>query len=312
MNRHLLRRIALSIGAAALLPFAVGAAAPPEDDTTASDGSSTADATALEVGDVVVIGETSGETSGDDGQASATAVEVGGETVAGGEQSEPGTNEGELVGTGETPLGEVSVAPHEATVEDDGSTSSSAALAEVTVVDEDTAHVEVLGSESQTSSSGSSSHSDGVRADLGDGALDTHVLHAESSSDGDAGSAVAIVNDDGIVTDEQTDGALCPLDLDPLLVVDIVCANAAAEDGAGEADVLDGAIGDGALPLGASTTEVNAAPADTSDVSPDDGPVAAPADEPGSLPRTGLSVLALLGIATGSIGSGVALRRRIG
>ena len=324
MNRTLLRRLTVSLGAAALLPFALGAAAPtdaPDSSVTAAatedagdaaesdaeQDSSTASATALEVGDVVVIGETSGETRGGDGQSSATAVEVLDQSVSGGEQSGPGTDEGELVGTGETPLGSVSVAPYEATVEEDGSTSSSASLAEVVLVDRETAHVRVLGTDSQTSPSGGSSHSDGARVNLGDEALDAHVLHAASDSEGERGSAVAVLNDNGVVTDEQTDGVLCPLDVDPLLVADVVCAAAAA--GGAQADVVDGAVADGALPLGASTTDVAAAP-DASGVSPDAGPTAAPASDDGSLPRTGLSVLALLGLGTASIGSGVALKRR--
>ena len=321
MNRTLLRRLTVSMGAAALLPFALGAAAAPESpettvaaedtgdtaDSTADQEGSTAGATALEVGDVVVIGETSGQTSGGEGESSATAVEVLDQNVSGGEQSEPGTNEGELVGTGETPLGSGSVAPYEATVEEDGSTSSSASLAEATLVDEETAYVRVLGTDSQTSPSGASSHSDGAQVDLGDGALDAHVLHAASDAEGESDSAVALVNGNGVVTDEQADGVFCPLDLDPLLVADVVCATSAA--GAAEADVVDGAIGDGALPLGAVTTDVTAAP-DASGVSPDEAPTAAPATEDGSLPRTGLSVLALLGIGTASIGSGVALKRR--
>ena len=313
MNRTLLKRIAVSVGAAALVPLTVAAAPGPDTGTDAGTTGSTAEATALQVGDVVVIGQTSGSTDGDDGEASATALEVGGQEVSGGEQTEPGTNEGELVGTGETPLGRVSVAPHEATVEEDGSTSSSASLAEVVLVDEETAYVRVLGSDSQTSPSGSSGHSDGVQANLGDGALDAHVLHALSGSEGDAGSAVAVVNDNGVVTDEQAAGVFCPLDLDPLLTADVVCA--AADGSTAQADVADGSVGDGALPLGASTTTVNAAPAgpsDSTDVSPDT--VAAPdsSDDTGSLPRTGLSVLALLGIGTASIGSGAALKRRRG
>lgn len=324
MNRTLLRRLTVSMGAAALLPFSLGAAAPPETPETpetnvaaedagdtaesdASQDSSTASATALEVGDVAVVGETSGETRNGEGESSATAVEVLDQTVSGGEQSEAGTDEGELLGTGETPIGRVSVAPYEATVEEDGSTSSSAALAEVVLVDEETADVRVLGTTSETSPSGSSSHSDGAQVNLGDGALDAHVLHAASDSEGERGSAVAVLNDNGVVTDEQTDGVLCPLDLDPLLVADVVCS--ASATGSAEADVVDGAIGDGALPLGVATTDVTAAP-DASGVSPDDGPTAAPAGDDGSLPRTGLSVLALLGIGTASIGSGVALKRR--
>lgn len=310
MNRTYLRRLVVTLGAAALLPAAAGAALAQDVDSSVEESTSTAEATALEVGDVVVIGQTSGQTTGDDGESSATAVGVGGETVSGGEQSEPGTSEGELVGTGETPLGEASVAPYEATVEEDGSTSSSASLATVVLVDEDTVYVRLLGSDSQTSPTGSSGHADGAQVTLGGSALDAHVLHALSSSQGDAGAAVVVLNDNGVVTDEQADGAFCPLDAEPLVDADVVCA--ATSDGVAEADVVDGAALDGNLPLGAATTDVQAAPGgdagDTGDVAPDAAP---PADRTDTLPRTGLSVLALLGIATGSIGAGTALKRGI-
>jgi hypothetical protein len=324
MNRSLLRRTLVLLGAAALLPFGASAAIAQDATTEATGSTATAEATALQVGDLVVIGQTSGKTAEGEGQATATAIAIFGETVSGGEQSEAGTNEGELIGTGETPLGEVSIAPYSATVEEDGSTSSSAALARVVLIDEDTVYVRVLGSDSETSAAGSSrGHSDGAQVRLGGDQLDAHVLHAEASSDGESDSAVAVINDNGIITDEQTGGVFCPLDISPLLIADIVCAAADAATGEAGAGVAEGSLGDGALPLGAATTDVTGGTAadddadDESDVADDapppagdDAPAPAPADDSGALPTTGLSALGLLGVALGSIGSGAALRRR--
>jgi hypothetical protein len=351
MQRRRIRKLAV-LGTALLLPGVVAAAPAPTSSltdatsaVTAQDGSggtqttsSQAEATALEVPGVITVGKTSGDSSGD-GDSSATALALGGQTVSGAEQSGSGEQSGELGGTGETPLGELSVAPYDTKVDDDGSTSSSASLAKATLIDENTLTVNVLGSDTSTSPDGAHAHSDGARVTAGGDALDLHVLHAEADSNGDSDSAVAVINGNGVITDEQTGGVFCPLDISPLIVTNIVCASA-QDSGGAVGDVLDGsALADNLQFTGVKSEAAPPAEETGGNEGGDNGgnnggneggnnggadngggneggvegshaPLPAPAPDEGTLPFTGSPILALFAGALASIGSGEALRRR--
>lgn len=288
--------------------------------TAAAADDSEAGATAVNLVDQVVISETSATTEGD-GAASAEPLKLGGETVVGGTQEGAGEQSGELAGTGENEQGELTVAPWQTTVSEDES-SGSAAVAHGRLGDTSSdqyAEVTVLESHSHATSDGSRASTTGARIDLG-GQLMLQLLHAETTSEGDGSSALAIVNGEGIGTSEQFAGQ-CRIPAEPL--VDLLCLYARAHSGdtelpedAGDAGVADIVALDGNIT--ADLFQVTAAPAVGDDTTPEDQPPGAPNDDgdvpgdpevqPRTLPRTGGGA-ALLPWALGLIGAGAGMDR---
>lgn len=310
MNRRKLATFLTTVPLAALALLAGPTAALADD--------SEAGATAVNVADQVVISSTSASTQ-DDGSASATTVAVGGETVVGGTQEGEGEQSGEIVSTGDNEQGEATVGSWETTVTEDESHARTA-VADGRLGDTESdqyATVTVLESESTATEDGSSSSTTGARVDLG-GQLMLELLHAETSSDGEGGSALAIVNDEGIGTSEQAGGA-CEIPADPL--AHLLCLYANEDSGdveipedAGDAGVANLVAGDGALT--GRLFQASAAPAeDDTEVLGDevagqgDGTAAAPASSgSGTLPLTGGGLgAALLGL--GMIGAGTGIER---
>lgn len=303
--------------ALAALPLAVASVA-------ATDGDSSSEAEALNVNDQIVVSSTSATTEGD-GSANATAIELGGETVSGGSQEGEGSSSGELGGTGETQLGSVSVAPWRAEVDGEGNAESEAHAARVTVIDEDTAYVEVLSARSTATHEGSESESAGATIDLGDGQFHAILLHAYSNSKGEGGAALADINGNEIGSDEHFDGG-CELPADPLLRLVCVYADETGEgaigaDNDGTAGVIDVAAlddnikGDGfqssATETPAGDTEVlagapNEPAEDDGEGAPNDVTTASAPTGRDALPLTGGGIgLALMGLAAMLGGEGL-------
>ncbi|HET7720759.1 MAG TPA: hypothetical protein VFK43_12380, partial [Acidimicrobiales bacterium] len=171
--------------AAALLGVALvqPAVALAQEAPSAGDGS--AEAVAAEVDGVVAAGETSARSGANDAEAEANALSIGGEPPSEqfggkvGPTSEDSDADGSLIDTGDTPLGRLRVTPWEArTRKSDGgcrTATGRAAVARLTLLSPEVAHVNVLQSESNAAHCGSSSRgkafSDGATVDLGDGAL---------------------------------------------------------------------------------------------------------------------------------------------
>lgn len=312
MNRRKLSTFLAAVPLAALALVAGPVAA-------VADEHSESGATAVNVADQVVISSTAASTE-DDGSADATVVEVGGETVIGSTQEGEGSQSGEAFTTGENDQGELTIAPHESTVTEDESYARTA-VADGRLGDEESdqyATVTVLESESHATDDGSSSSTTGARIDLG-GQLMLELLHAETTSDGDGSSAVAYVNDEGILTSEQFEGQ-CEIPADPLAHLLCLYAEAyAGEDGlpegAGDAGVLDATLADGNLTAGLFQASADAGDGTAggedeqvlSDelAADDEGTAGAPS---GTLPMTGGGLSAAL-LGLGMLGAGAGLQR---
>lgn len=213
---------------------------------------SEAHAVALQIEEVLTIGETAAKSGESEGTASANALAVGGNPLVAGEtggtQSSEGTSEGALIelepGALKDGGTDVEVTPYDLSVKGDKA-DSRAALARVGV--QEVVRVDVLQSESHTTysrgkSTGTSS-SDGVHlcviGDCQNGSgLEIVVLHSESASEGKGGSHVLRLNDVTVLTDEQigTANEACGLTLgqnaDPVLFLQALCASAAGGEGA--------------------------------------------------------------------------------
>lgn len=316
MNRRKLSTFLAAVPLAALALLAGPVAA-------VADEHSESGATAVNVADQVVISSTAASTE-DDGSADATVVEVGGETVIGSTQEGEGSQSGEAFTTGENEQGQLTIAPHESTVTEDESYARTA-VADGQLGDEESdqyATVTVLESESRATDDGSSSSTTGARVDLG-GQLMLQLLHAQTTSDGDGSSAVAYINDEGILTSEQVDGQ-CEIPADPLahllcLYADAYAGEDGLPEGAGDAGVLDATLADGNLTAG--LFQVTADGGDGAAAGEDEGEgdevlsdelaaddedtAAAPS---GTLPLTGGALSAAL-LGLGMLGAGAGLNR---
>jgi hypothetical protein len=237
--------VALAAGGA---PFAWGAdqtvyvPAPPSE----------AHAVALQVEDLLTIGETAATSGPKEGTASATALGlVGNPLIAGetgGSQSGDGTSDGALIELEQGPLQDggtdIEVTPYDVGV---NGKKSDARAAAARVGLSSLARVDVLQSESHTTYSDGKSAggaaSDGVHlCVLGDckagSGLEIVVLHSESATEGTSHSYVLRLNDTPILTDEQIGSAneICGLSLgqpaDPVLFLQALCAGAAGGQGA--------------------------------------------------------------------------------
>lgn len=301
-----------------------------------------AEAVAVQVPGVISVSHTQATAGSGDASSTANVLELGGavpDSRLGGSQQGEGTNSGNILDTGATPLGQVQVAPWEATAHtgaDQRSASGKAAVARVSVIDSSTAHLDVLQSQStathtSTKSTGSSS-TDGAVLTLGD-ALRIVLLHSEANSEGTGTSYLVGINGNNIGTSDQANGA-CAINADPLLT--LLCLTASGGNGLAAASVADVGLGGGALTgtafgTKASSAAAPAAPATTATAAaapgaqPASPSVAAASPTPalspetalgttsaGSLPRTGGDVgrEVAAGIALLVLGAAVSLLGR--
>ena len=215
-----------------------------------------AEAYALLIDPLLAVGHTKA-TSGSSSSATANAVEVNGDPLidgtTGGTQTGAGSKHGSLLDTGTTPLGQLQVTPWSATVtsSDSGSTSDAdAALLRLIVGDPSVLQAAVLQShshaESNSSGSTSSSSSDGAVVNAGDGALDVHVLHAESSSSSKGSSYLVGINGNQIGTSDDANGS-CTVSVPD--VVSLSCLSATGGK-AGTVSDASSSVGDATLGSG--------------------------------------------------------------
>jgi LPXTG-motif cell wall-anchored protein len=191
------------------------------EEPAAETDQNNASAAALLIPGVLGVSQTEA-TAGE--SASAGVVTVAGDPLLeglGGTQEGEGSTSGSLIDTGETPLGAVAVAPYEAAVEGDRS-SSRASVLEASLINGETVSVDVLTSESAASRDGAQSSSQGVVVELGGGQLEVVVLDSSADGEGNGSAAVARVNGEPVLASEQADG--CVLDADPLAQVACVTA----------------------------------------------------------------------------------------
>jgi hypothetical protein len=210
------------VPALGMLPGVADAASAPTTPTTTDTTTTTApppgsaEAYALLIDPLLAVGHTKA-TAGGSSSATANALEVGGKPLidgtTGGTQSGAGSKHGALLDTGVTPLGQLELTPWAASVTstDSGSSADSdAALLRLFFVDPTIFRAAVLQShshaESDSSGSSSSSSSDGAAVNAGDGALDVHVLHAESSSKSGGSSYLVGINDNKVGTSDDANG----------------------------------------------------------------------------------------------------------
>jgi len=218
--------------------------------TPAPDGSSSA--TALEVSGVVAAGKTSASAGSSGGSSSADALDLLGQRVAGGDQSGNGSNSGNIFGTGDTPLGDLEIAPWSASVSQSGDTTQSAAEAAL-------AHASLTGVaelwllHSQSQASWNSDHSTGdSQSDAAEvsafGQLDIKVLHSEAHSDGSGQSDVLVVNGQSIISSDDANGQ-CTINAAPLLVLNCLTATGGTSGvvSSAESDVATVDVGQGQL-----------------------------------------------------------------
>lgn len=239
------RLLAVSAGAAALiLPVGIAGAQTAETTTSpAPPGSS--EAVALNVLDLIVIGQTGAKADGSSGEANATALGLLGDEplidgATGGSQKGKGASEGSLFDTGDTPIGRVMVTPWGVSVEDDGTTRSSesdAALLKLILINSGTASVNVLHTHSEASHTDQKSkgrtESDGAKVNvLGEGGVTVTVLHSETSSEADGSSSFLLgVNDTKVGTSDQ--GGSCALSAPG--VITLGCLQAEGGEGSSSA-----------------------------------------------------------------------------
>ena len=282
------------------------------ETTPAADG--TASAVAAQVGDILAIGQTSAKAGQTGSEATANALALGGappaEQFGGSVKSTdtPARKSGRLLDTGSTPLGRVQVTPWEASAEPQGdcrAASGTAALARVTLIDEQTLHVNLLQSQSSATHCGLTStgkgSSDGGTVDLGgEGGIALVLLHSEADSANKGKTFLVSINGNEIGNDEQA-GGQCGLEVPGL--IGLTCLAVGGGEGTVFADVAELVVGDGALTgsvvgsAGTGTKEPRVLPAAI-----DHGAAVAPAPaddgvSSGALARTGteLGAIALLG-----------------
>lgn len=191
-----------------------------------------ASAVAAQVNGVITIGSTATTAGSSGGTAHAHALDVLGTTVAGGDVTD-GSKSGALLATPDNPIGDLELAPWSGSVTHNGGgtqAKAEAALAHAGLLD--VLELWLLHSQSQSTWTPDASHgqssSDGAEANVGGGALDVKVLHAETDSDGKGSSALLVVNGTGIGTNDQL-GGMCQVNLDPL--ADLLCLQASGGKG---------------------------------------------------------------------------------
>lgn len=329
------RRALLTTASACLLlalPVVAHAAPAPPGEATA---------TAVQVGELVRVSDTSTQAGQDATGAHATVVEVAGQSVLGlgGSQDGEGHDSGHLVDT-EPNAARLQVAPWETSVssEDadtqDGATQdaegethaaqASSALTRAHVAG--VTHVDVLESNSEATytdeHSTGSAVSNGVDLTIADIAR-VVVLHSEVTSEGKGSSHLLGINDTEIGTDEQL-GEVCALEADPAVSLSCLAASGGIGDNgemAGEADAVtaNSPIVETINPARVLAVSNASGPGTTPPAEPvvapaieEAGPepteerraAAAPESAAGTLPRTGAVPAPLLWLALAGLGSG--------
>lgn len=230
---------------------------------------SEASAAAVQVENVLTVGETAATSAQEGGTADANALGLGSNTLVegstGGSQDGAGTQSGALVeldeGPGEAGDVDVEVTPFDLAV-DETSADSRAALARVFLGD--VANVSVLHSESHTTySPGTStgrSFSDGVHAcvagacegENADG-LELVILHSEAESSGEGGSYVLRLGETTVLDDDDLGEAedACSVTLgeesaEPLLL-ELLCVQATGGEGERAATGLEATVANTAI-----------------------------------------------------------------
>jgi hypothetical protein len=207
----------LAVGALTVVPALGVFPGTASADVAPAPPPGSAEAYALLIDPLLAVGHTKA-TSGGSSSATANGLEVNGDPLidgtTGGTQNGAGHKNGALLDTGTTPLGQLQLTPWSAAVtsSDSGSTSDAdAALLRLIVGDPSVLQAAVLQShshaQSDSSGSSSSSSSDGAVVNAGDGALDVHVLHAESSSDSKGSSYLLDVNGNKVGTSDDANGS---------------------------------------------------------------------------------------------------------
>jgi hypothetical protein len=223
-----------------------------------------ATAVAADLAGIVTIGKTQVDASSTDSHAHATALALLGKDLAGGSSSS-GTQAGSGYSSGDTPIGDLEILPWSATASkgSDGTTSSAeAALAHLNL--KKALELWVLHSKSSASwtaaRSTGDSMSDGAELNLGGGALDLKVLHAEAHSGQSGKSVLIIINGNEIGSTDQL-SSLCTISAAPLL--ELVCLSASG--GVSTESVTSSAANVlGVTLLGAQAPQVTVAGTDTS------------------------------------------------
>jgi hypothetical protein len=317
MRRTIAALAAVSGAALVVTPGVAFAETTPAVDATAS-------AVAAQVGDILAVGQTSAKAGQSEMEATANALAIGGAPLSeqfGGSTKSTGSSKksGQLLDTGSTPLGRLQVTPWEAATEPkDGcrTASSRAALARVTLVDEETLHLNVLQSQSDASHCGATStgkgSSDGATLNLGGDALALVLLHSEADSSNAGSTFLLSLNGNEIVTGEQA-GGQCALEVPGLL--GLTCLAVGGGEGTVFSDVAKLVVGDGALTgsivgsQGTGTKEPQVLP-----TAIDNGGAAAPAPadgvQSGALARTGTELGAMALVGGMLVALGAATRRR--
>lgn len=229
--------VAIAAGATGPVTAPTTSVAPATTDTTTTTTTHTdappasASAVAAKVDGVITIGETGATAGNGSGTAHAEALDLFGQRVSGGDVKD-GKDGGNIFATPDNPIGDLEIAPWSGSVAHAGGGTQSQAEAAL-------AHAGLLGvlqiwllhSQSQATWTPDASHghatSDGAEVNLAD-QLDVKVLHAETDSDGKGSSAVLVINDNGVLTSDQT-GNQCVIDADPL--VKVLCLQAAGGKG---------------------------------------------------------------------------------
>ncbi len=260
------------------------------------------DATALHVDGVV----TASDCHAEQGQSNCTGLSVLGSEVSGTNQEGEGESEDSLGSTKDAGVpedaAEVTLFRNRSTVDGNGDSSS----------ESDGVYVSLGGGAFEArvlhadADSNGDAHSDGVR--LSGGGEEIHVLHAESKG-GKGSSAVAQLFGTDVISDEDTGGVFCPLDANPILGADLICASGAT------AGVVDnGTVGDGTV-TGEIVTVNSRDPQAPNPEAPTDGVAPSPNPLPAPFPplaRTGADLFALLLAGGLTIAGGEYLRRRGG
>jgi|GEM_PF-6968508 len=213
---------------------------------------SSADAIVAQVDGLLGVSHTHAEAGPTGGIATGNVLELGGNPPApqfGGTQSGPGSTGNVLLDTGDTPLGRLQLTPWDASVTSPGGSTTSqgdASVAKLSLLPQlgtPLVTFDLLGSSSTATWNPdvSTAHAvaNGASLSLAD-QLELIILHSETDSSTPGTSALLVLNDMPIGTGDQL-GALCNLDLPPLLK--LICLTAAGGNGTPSvSDVLSGTL----------------------------------------------------------------------
>lgn len=238
--------VLLTIGTSGALAGTAGA-----ETVTTPAPPATASGSGLHIPGVLSVGTTGAGADGADAASGAVVVSLLGQPLIGGGQAGTGHTEDALIDTGETPLGQLEVAPWEATAASGDSARAAeakAAVARADVISPDLLHVDLIQSQSGVAhtdplSAGASSSDAAV---IRFGSLTLKVLHAETDMHGVARTWLLDVNGMKI---GETVGSGCLADLAPVAAAGCQVSGGGAA-GATIADV----VGDDVASLITGTT----------------------------------------------------------